>query len=208
MSFKLAGVETLFPLPLFRYLVEEPGLNDGLSKEIAQRRKSEGGLVNTNRLGWQSERDFFDRKESAHVSLARIIAQITRATLQSIDPTIDFTKLQVILNGWININPPGGYNGPHQHTNATLSGVYYVDVPRGKSEKGGAIEFISPHPVRLLGGLVKSPLFAERFHIQPKPGFMLIFPGQLPHWVHPNDSGKSRLTVAFNALIKPRRQGP
>ena len=32
----------------------------------------------------------------------------------------------------------------------------------------------------------------------------MIFPGQLPHWVHPNDSGKPRLTVAFNAMVKPR----
>jgi uncharacterized protein (TIGR02466 family) len=205
MSFTLTGVETLFPIPLFRYRIDEVGLNEKLAKEIVARRKAESGMTSSNRVGWQSEHDFFMRKEAGHIALARLIAQVMKATLQSIDPAADLAKLQVNMNGWANVNPPGGYNGPHQHTNAVLSGVYYVDVPRGPSEKGGAIEFLSPHPVRLLRGLLKAPMFAERTYIQPKAGDMLIFPGQLPHWVHPNDSGKARVTVAFNATLKPRR---
>ena len=205
MSFTLTSVDTLFPIPLFRYRVDEAGLNEKLGKEIAHRRKAEGGMTNSNRVGWQSGHDFFGRKEPGHVSLARTIGEVMKATLQSIDPAAEFERMQVTMNGWVNVNPPGGYNGPHQHTNAVLSGVYYVDVPRGRSEKGGAIEFLSPHPIRLLGGLLNAPMFAERTHVQPKAGDLLIFPGQLPHWVHPNDSGKARVTVAFNALIKARR---
>jgi uncharacterized protein (TIGR02466 family) len=204
MSFTLAGVDTLFPIPLFRYRVDDAGLNDRLSKEIAKRRKAEGGMVNSNRLGWQSEHDFFARQEDGHASLQRTIAQVIKATLQSIDPAADFARFNVTMNGWVNVNPPGGYNGPHQHTNAVLSGVYYVDVPRGPSETGGAIEFLSPHPVRLLGGLLKAEMFAERMRLQPKAGDLLLFPGSLPHWVHPNDSGKPRVTIAFNAMVNAR----
>ena len=204
MSFTLAGVDTLFPIPLFRYRVDDATLNDRLSKEIAQRRKAESGMANGNRQGWQSEHDFFARQESGHVSLARLFAQVMKATIQSIDPAADFASFNVTMNGWVNVNPPGGYNGPHQHTNAVLSGVYYVDVPRGRSEKGGAIEFLSPHPVRLLGGLLKAEMFAERMRYQPKAGDLLIFPGSLPHWVHPNDSGKSRVTIAFNAMLQSK----
>ena len=204
MSFSLAGVDALFPIPLFRYRIDQPDLNSRLVKEIADRRKAEAGRSNTNRVGWQSEHDFFLRKEPAHASLARLLGEVMKATLQSIDPAADLARLQVSMNGWVNVNPPGGYTGPHQHTNAILSGVYYVDVPRGRSDKGGAIEFLSPHPVRLLGGLLNAPMFSERIYVQPKAGDLLIFPGQVPHWVHPNDSGKVRLTIAFNAMVKPR----
>ena len=71
VSFSLARVETLFPILLFRYRVEEAGLNEKLAVEIARRRKSEGGKVNTGRLGWQSEHDFFMRQEAGHATLAR-----------------------------------------------------------------------------------------------------------------------------------------
>ena len=205
MSFTLSRVDTLFPIPLFRYRVEEAGLNDRLSKEIIKRRKAEQGMANRNRRGWQSEHDFFQRKEEGHIALGRTIAQVMKATVQSLDPAVDFNRFNLMLNGWLNVNPPGGYNGPHQHTDAHLSGVYYVDVPPGASDAGGAIEFLSPHPVRLVRELVKHQLFSERVRVQPKAGDMLIFPGQLPHWVHPNDSGKPRVTVAFNAVIQPKR---
>ena len=77
-------------------------------------------------------------------------------------------------------------------------------LDRYAAEKGGAIEFLSPHPVRLIRGMLKAAMFAERMHFQPKAGDLLIFPGQLPHWVHPNDSGKARVTVAFNVMMRPR----
>jgi uncharacterized protein (TIGR02466 family) len=205
MAVSLARVDTLFPVPLYRYRVEEPGLNEKLAAEITKRRKSEQGRENRNRLGWQSEHDFFQRQEEAHEALTRIIAQVTRQTIQSLDGNADFNRFQVLLNGWLNVNPPGGYNSPHQHSEAHLSGVYYVDVPTARSDAGGAIEFLSPHPVRLLSTVIRSQLFSDRVRVQPTAGDLLIFPSQLVHWVHPNNSDKPRVTVAFNAVIQPKR---
>ena len=205
MTVKLARVDSIFPIPLYRYQVDQPGLNEALSKEIAQRRKAEQGMENRNRLGWQSKHDFFQRQEEGHSGLARTFAEVTRQTIHALDSSADFGKFNVLLNGWVNVNPPGGYNSPHQHSDAHLSGVYYVDVPKSKSDSGGAIEFISPHPVRLLSTLIRSPLFSDRVRVQPAAGDLLIFPSQLLHWVHPNDSGKPRVTVAFNATIQSKR---
>lgn len=205
MTVTLSRVDTIFPIPLYRYRVEEPGVNERLAKEIAQRRKSEQGLENRNRLGWQSVHDFFQRKEEGHVQLARLFAETMKKTIQDLDQQADFSKFNVLMNGWLNVNPPGGYNSPHQHSEAHLSGVYYVDVPKSKSDSGGAIEFLSPHPVRLLSTLIKSQMFSDRIRVQPKAGDLIIFPSQLLHWVHPNDSGNPRVTVAFNAMIQPKR---
>ena len=205
MAVTLASVETLFPIPLWRFRVEEEGLDASLLREIKARRAAEQGLANSNRIGWQSARDLFERKEPAQVRLARIVADATVAALRTLDPNLDLAALRVNMNGWININPPGGYNSPHQHTDALLSGVYYVSVPKGKSPNGGAIEFLSPHPVRQLGGLIKAPMLAERTRVHPEAGDLIIFPGQLPHWVHPNDSGKERVTIAFNGIVTRKR---
>ena len=136
MTVKLARADTIFPIPLYRYRIEEPGLNDLLSKEIAQRSRTEQGLHNRNRLGWQSAQDFFQRQEEGHARLARLFAQSVKQTIQDLDQNTDFAKFNVLLNGWLNVNPRGGYNSPHQHSDAHLSGVYYVDVPKAKSEAG------------------------------------------------------------------------
>ena len=205
MTVTLARVDSIFPIPLYRYRVDEAGLNEALSKEISARRKAEQGMENRNRLGWQSVHDFFQRKEEGHARLARHFAQVTKQTIQALDPGADFAKFNVLLNGWINVNPPGGYNSPHQHSDAHLSGVYYVDVPRSKSDAGGSIEFLSPHPVRLLSTVIRNQMFSDRVRVQPSDGDLLIFPSQLTHWVHPNDSGKPRVTIAFNATIQPKR---
>ena len=205
MTVKLARVDSIFPIPLYRYRVEEAGLNEVLSKELSARRKAEQGMENRNRLGWQSDHDFFQRKEEGHARLARLFAEVTKQTIQALDPGADFAKFNVLLNGWANINPPGGYNSPHHHSEAHLSGVYYVDVPPSKSDAGGSIEFLSPHPVRLLSTLIRSQLFSDRLRVRPTAGDLLIFPSQLMHWVHPNDSGKPRVTIAFNATIQAKR---
>lgn len=204
MGVTLAAVDNLFPLTLWRYRISEDGLNEGLLSEIKKRRAAEKGIPNSNRRGWQSERDLFTRTEASHAKLVRIISEVVVKTLHSLDPDLDRAAIRVTMNGWVNINPPGGYNAPHQHTDALLSGVYYIAVPSGKSDAGGAIEFLSPHAVRQLGGLIKAPLFAERRRVHPEVGDLLLFPGQLPHWVHPNDSGKDRVTIAFNAIVGRR----
>lgn len=203
MGYSLAAMENLFPTPLWHYRIDEPGLDALLMKEVAARRAAEPGLPNPNRLGWQSRHDLFDRTEAGHMKLLHLIRAVIGDTLRSLQQNLDHTAIRVALNGWVNINPPGGYNAPHQHADSLLSGVYYVSVPPGASNSGGAIEFLAPHPVRQVGGLMQAPMFAERFRVKPVAGDLLLFPGQLSHWVHPNDSGEERVTIAFNARVTP-----
>ena len=103
MSFTLSRVDTLFPIPLFRYRVEEAGLNDRLSKEIVQRRKAEQGMANRNRRGWQSEHDFFQRKEEGHIALALGIAP--RGTGREIDSLQPRQPRAVQRSGGVPVGP-------------------------------------------------------------------------------------------------------
>jgi hypothetical protein len=78
---------------------------------------------------------------------------------------------------WFNVNTPGEYTGWHAHVRWPKVGVLYVQVPAGD------IEFRQG---------------ASYWTETPKPGDLLVFPGELEHRVKPNASSSIRISVAFN----------
>jgi uncharacterized protein (TIGR02466 family) len=119
-------------------------------------------------------------------------------------PKTDFAKLEMVPDGWVNVNPKGAYNAPHTHPGCFWSGVYYVQLPADAGE-GGIIEFLSPHEVLPHGGMIQSAITAGKRRVTPAAGTVLIFPSQLLHWVHPNESAEERITVAFNGRFRTKR---
>lgn len=203
MSVKLEAFDTLFPTPLWCYTVENhEEFNRRLLVEIAARRKVEADRANRNRVGWQSQHDLFERAEPAHVEL---VGHVRQALLDAVKRmSFEIGDVRFGYNGWINVNPPGGYIGPHTHPQALLSGSYYVDVPgEDDGAGGGSIEFISPHAVTLLSGLIKSPMLLDKRRVRPRPGTFLIFLSTQMHWVLPNHTKKERVSVAFNLSARP-----
>lgn len=206
MGFKLQSADNLFPTPLFRFQVEEAEeLNRALLKEIAKRQSAEPGMAKSNRQGWHSATDLFDRKEPAQAKLAQMIVQMLVHATRSVAPNADTTGVELAADGWINVNPSGAYNAPHDHLGAFWSGSYYVSVPDGGDGHAGAIEFLSPHKPLPGIGSFRAPITADKMHFRPKPGSVLIFPATLVHWVHPNDSDEERVTIAFNGKFRPKR---
>lgn len=81
-----------------------------------------------------------------------------------------------ITDVWTNVNLPEGYNKSHIHIGADIAGCFYIRVP----ENSGDIEFET----------------GERF--TPKAGDIYWWDASIPHWVHKNESGEVRYSVAFN----------
>ena len=207
MAFTLKSADDLFPTPLLRFeLTDADKLNRALLKEIAQRQATEGGMTKSNRKGWHSERDLFERKEPAHSTLAQFILRMLAQSTKQFAPETDFTNVELLADGWINVNPRGGYNAPHDHIGSFWSGVYYVKVPADTEGQGGAIEFLAPHKPMPSSGFIEAPITAQKITVRPKPGQALIFPAHLVHWVHPNDSDEDRITIAFNGHFRRRKQ--
>lgn len=205
MGFKLDSIDNLFPIPLWRYRLDDhERLNAALLEEITARKKKDKDISNRNRRGWQSEHDFFERKEPAHAELAGLVRKLLVDALKAVSREIKADKLDFSMNGWVNVNPPGGYIGPHAHPNGLISGSYYVSVPNDQGP-GGSIEFIAPHPVGYMSGWIKAPMLVDKIRVHPKPGEALLFPSQLLHWVVPNDSDRDRVTIAFNLGAKVKR---
>lgn len=205
MAYQLASVDEMFPTPLLRFeIADADKLNKVLLKEIARRRTADGGVKKSNRKGWHSSNDLFERKEPAQAALAQQLLRMLAQSTLRIASEADFTNIELVADGWINVNPRGGYNAPHDHVGAFWSGCYYVQVPDDEGQ-GGAIEFLSPHKPLPGREYIKAPITADKVCVRPKPGTVLIFPASMVHWVHPNDNQQERVTIAFNGHFRPKR---
>lgn len=195
-------VHTMFPVPLLIARVEDcAALNRALHAEALQRRPNEPTIASSNQLGWHSDRDLFERTEPAHRQLATILRDFVAEAGARMIPDLP-ADLAMQMEGWINVNPTGAFNAPHDHAGAFWSGTYYALVPApsdADDRMSGAIEFIDPRGS--LGSSVKieTPFTRPRFTVRPAAGMLLLWPAYVKHWVHPNRAQGERVTVAFNA---------
>ena len=206
MDYRLAHIDSLFPTPLLRFRVDgHEALNTALLAEIAERRAVEPGIERTNRKGWHSTTDLFDRREPAQARLCAMVREIVIDATRRMAPKTALDSLVLHCDGWINASPTGGYNAPHAHAGSFWSGVYYVAVPGG-TEDGGEIDFIAPQHLHSPGGLIQAPMTAGKVRFRPAAGTLLLFPATLTHFVHPNHAAAERVTVAFNAWFSAQPQ--
>lgn len=210
-AFKFGKSMMLFPTPILGYqIADAERINAALIDEIEQRRARDPGITRSNRSGWHSESDFFSRKEPAHAELAKAVTNAVGDATKRISQGRLRAALRIQLSGWININPPGAYNVPHDHPGSYWSGCYYIkmDGRAEKTDEGGAITFIDPRCAPAGQSLVKAPVFYGAHSMHPAPGTLLIFPSNAKHWVHPNNSGDERVTMAFNAFVFASKSPP
>lgn len=202
MAFDEPDVRVLFPVPLLTIRLHGfEQLNRRLMKEIAARRTAEAGIDRSNRYGWHSANDLFDRTEPGHRQLSAELKAMTAASTAKLLPDLP-SELAASHEGWVNVNPPGAMNAPHDHPGAFWSGVYYVHVPSptdAEDKSSGAIEFIDPRGSIGTNARIETPFTRGKFTVRPAPGTCLLWPSFLRHWVHPNHSTDNRVTVAFNS---------
>ena len=116
------------------------------------------------------------------------------------------------VQGWPNVNRFGDYHDLHNHPRAYLSGTYYVQVPEDREEletrgdvRPGRITFYDPRGAAANMTAIKGDPYIEADHtIDPEPGLILLWPGFLNHFVHPNLSKTPRISISFNIVLKWR----
>ncbi|HSG34346.1 MAG TPA: TIGR02466 family protein [Sphingomonadaceae bacterium] len=210
-EFTFSETKMLFPTPLLKFQISDAErINAALLDEIAERQGKEPGVLRSNYKGWHSELDFFARKEPAHVELSSAIASAVQVAMKRVaGKTAQLDRVHLQISGWINVNPTGAYNNPHDHSGAFWSGSYYVrnNQPKGKGDVAGAIAFIDCRSPPAGSALIKAPALQTGYTANPKAGELLIFPGTLKHWVHPNLSEEDRVSVAFNVFVLKGKAG-
>ena len=113
------------------------------------------------------------------------------------------------LQGWANVNRLGDYHDSHNHPHAYLSGTYYVKVPSGSPEIGrrrdrrsGCISFYDPRGAVNMTAVRNDPYIEAEHTIRPRPGLILLWPAFLHHFVHPNLSAETRVSISYNVVLK------
>ena len=202
MPFDEPEVRVIFPVPLVTIQLQDAkDLNRRLLAEIAMRRQAEPGIARSNRLGWHSEPDLFQRTEPAHAELARELDAMVAAATARLIPDMP-TGLVTRHEGWVNVNPTNAMNAPHDHPSVFWSGTYYIQVPvpaDAGDGLSGAIEFIDPRGSIGTNARFETNFTRGKFTARPVAGTLLLWPSFVKHWVHPNLAGEERVSAAFNS---------
>lgn len=113
------------------------------------------------------------------------------------------------IHAWANINRKGDYHDAHNHPHSYLSGTYYLKVPtpskigRNRSDvRPGHITFYDPRPGINMNSINNDPYVDPEHTILPQPGQLLMWPAFLNHFVHPNLSDETRISISFNIVLK------
>ncbi len=129
-----------------------------------------------------------------------------KAATLGVQPDAKIAALRLETEGWINVNPPGALNAPHDHPGWLWSGTYYVampDVPPQRTDTleatDGCIEFLDSRTNLRSLKTVDLPFHRNKVTIRPRAGLLLLFPSFVTHWVYPTPPGPDRISIAFNA---------
>jgi len=99
---------------------------------------------------------------------------------------------------WVNSMGPGTYHTLHVHPSSVLSGVYYVDAPKGSS----ALKLEDPRMGLLMASpprKASAPQSQQNYLlIEPSAGQLLLFESWMRHEVPPHRGKQNRLSVSFN----------
>lgn len=154
------------------------------------------GKGRSTREGWSGPKTLFDDpifqplKEKTQQAFANSLLQM------GVPEGFSFA-----MEAWANIHDAGGFNQPHIHREAVLSGCFYLHTPPGS----GSIVFHDPRPGTLYsrpwGRGANSWSMAS---MQVNAGMLVLFPHWLEHSVEPNKATEGRYSIAMNAILPGR----
>ena len=152
--------------------------------------ENQPSVKKSNYGGWQSHDDL--HKEGIFQELKNSIDHV-------VNKCVPNTNVESL---WANVNNHKDFNMQHNHE-GLLSGVFYLKVP----ENSGNLVLVNPkskmnhcYYSKTLSQYI--PSLKHDFVIKPEPLAVVIFPSWLEHYVEPNLSTSSRISVSFNIEIK------
>lgn len=207
----------LFAVPLAELRMDEP---EALSRELTglflakeaagdsfrneTRRDTQQGL-------FESRFDLFQWTEPPVKRLTAFCHRAVASVLRSVSDYTDaeFGALRFDYHAWFHVTRRGGYQGLHNHPNATWSGIYCVDPGDELPDRpqSGAVRFHDPRGfadqyIDAGNERLNLTLRHGSYQIRHEAGKLLVFPSYLAHEIFPYEGERPRIVVAFNCWIR------
>jgi uncharacterized protein (TIGR02466 family) len=180
------------------------GINDEINRTalkniaLAWRNKEPELAGNSNEGGWHSR-----SIENVDLLPPDIREPLTQMVIE-LDKAIEYCRTSAgfppleMQNFWINVNGPGAYHTLHNHQDAMLSGVFYIDVPTDNMGdlqfyRGDEAQYYIPDNLSTYNTITSTMATYP-----PKPGMVVIFPSWVKHAVKQNRSDAERIAISFN----------
>lgn len=126
-----------------------------------------------------------------------------------ITPAINFCKQMGLSKNikiqtesfWINVNKKGSYNSLHNHLPNSISGVYYLNVPKNSGRLVFCNKFDYKKDASFFCDTDISSYYKTHYYITPQKDDLFLFQSDLNHFVEPNHSNKQRISISFNINV-------
>mgnify|MGYP001322175813 CR=1 FL=1 len=144
--------------------------------------------------------------------------------LQAVNKHLDYLRREVykfnegaeffVQNCWANITDPDhterfAHNNFHSHSGYFISLVYYLKA----QEDNGDLTLVNPNQLaEFVVGAIPDKMITEfnlfnsnRLNIVPFTGMLVSFPAYVQHYAHSNKGKDTRISMAFNAQVRPKK---
>jgi uncharacterized protein (TIGR02466 family) len=200
------GLQALFPTLLYEARLGGRGwraLNARLLAECRQLRRDDAAgrrWSQRNYLGGYTSYGSAHRMHQRSPTFARLAAELDRHVAKfarALELDLQARRL-ALTDCWVNVMGRGAVHGLHLHPLSTISGTYYVAVPRGapglKFEDPRLERFMAAPPRRADARRALRPWVS----VVARPGGLLLFESWLRHEVPANSVAGERISISFN----------
>jgi uncharacterized protein (TIGR02466 family) len=198
-------IETVFPTFIYRGRL--PGrvrnpLNKELSREIAALEKIDDHGREWSRTHYHGGYSSYSSLSSLHATspnfgwLRDLLNPHVRSFVKALNWDLQKKRLQM-TTCWANSMGVGTHHTLHLHPMSLISGVYYVNLPKGSAPfkiEDPRMGFLMAAPPRRS----KAPANQQHYLlIHPEPGEFILFESWMRHEVPPHRGRERRLSVSF-----------
>lgn len=195
------NLDFYFPTPIW-WEDTNYNVSDLLSFFEETKKTDANGVKISNFGGWQSH-PMYAEDHSSLSNFKDMVMQHADRIIEDYGLDKNIFSLH-ISNMWFSSNTGPAINQTHIHGGSTLSGTFYLKVPKD----AGQIIFYRDYQEEYFLSLMTTnfekytPLSSSTVTYPPRVSRLVMFPANLQHAVMPNEGSGERVSLSFNIRVQ------